>query len=358
MDRAGAETMVMNLYRAIDKAQYQFEFVYFTVKECSFDNEIESMGGIIHRIPEKYSNSPLVRTYQLYKLINKIGPFHAVHCHQLFSNAFHLIASTFAGVKKRIAHSHSTNYIDGKSIQGKIYQFFSKRIIDLLATDYIACGKEAGEFLFFSNNNVVFIPNAIDLGRFLLDDNKRSISFFNNDRIKSDTIILSQIGRFMPVKNCEFSIELASYLKKQKIDFHMFFVGSGHLEDDLKKIVVEENLFENITFLGIRKDIEVILKNTDVLLMPSIYEGFPVILVESQTVGTSALISSNISKEVDLGLGLIDFCSLESSNEIWFNQISSIMKRPKVSSDIRRKVIREKGFDIEVSVKLLEKVYN
>nr|WP_256437878.1 glycosyltransferase [Aquimarina sp. U1-2] len=350
--------MIMNLYRAIDRSQYQFEFVYLTDKECSFDSEIESMGGVIHRIPKKHSKSVFFRTFKIYQLIKKDGGFHAVHCHQLFGNGFHLLAGFLAGVKKRIAHSHSTNYLSKKSFSSFLYTKFSKYLIDVLATDYIACGEQAGNFLFKPKRKAVFIPNAIDIKKFLKSEHKIVNHFFENDTITSNTILFSQIGRFMPVKNHEFSIELCSFLKQKDIDFHLFFAGSGILENKLREIVEQKELSKNITFLGVRNDIEMVLANTDILLMPSLYEGFPVTLVESQASGTPALISEGISKEVDLGLNMVTFCSLESSYDVWLNQIKKIKSAPIPSSQEILDKLRLKGFDIEISVKMLERIYD
>ena len=357
MDRAGAETMIMSLYRAIDKSKYQFDFVYFIERPCAYDDEIIAMGGKIYRIPEVYSKSSIKRTWELYKIIKKNKPFHAVHCHQLFSNAFHLIAAFFAGVKIRIAHSHNTSDINSKTFHGKLYQNVSRKLISLFSTDFIACGDQAGQFLFPKKEHVVFIPNAVDVHKFLNVKENKTENFFNNKKITEKTLVLSQIGRFMPVKNVEFSINFAEFLKNKEIDFHFFFVGAGPLENDLKKLVEDKSLKHHITFLGVRSDVEKILAHSNALLMPSFHEGFPVILVESQTAGTPALISNRISSEVDLGLNLVEFCSLESDFEAWFNKLKLIVNNEKVSAVKRHKILKEKGFDIEVSVKLLENVY-
>jgi len=358
MDRAGAETMVMSLYRAIDKSKYQFDFVYFTDKTCAYDDEILALGGRIFRIPSEYANKPLLRTYKLYKIIKNNGFFDAIHCHQLFSNGFHLLASRFAGVKKRIAHSHNTSDVNSKTLIGKTYQFVLKSLINRLATDFIACGNAAGKFLFFPDKNIIFIPNAVDVSKFLNVKDAINPNFFNTPSITKNTIVISQIGRLMPVKNVEFSIDFAKFMKENNIDFHLFFAGAGYLEHDLKKRVAAHNLKDVITFLGVRSDIEKILGHSDVLLMPSFHEGFPVILVEAQAAGTCAIISDRISKEVDLGLDLVQFCSLEDAFSTWLTEMKNIIGKTKINADKRHDILKKHGFDIHVSVKLLEKVYS
>lgn len=357
MDRAGAETMVMSLYRAIDKNKYQFDFVYFTERTCSYDDEILSLGGKIYRISEQQSKNPIIRTYTLYKIIKNNKPFHAVHCHQLFSNAFHLTAAYFAGIKQRIAHSHNTSDINSKTLFGKLYQAFSRKTINTLATDYIACGNAAGKFLFSPKKHIVFIPNAVNVKKFLNVKQKKVDNFFENNLITKNTIILSQIGRLMPVKNAEFTINFAEFLKGKHVDFHLFFTGTGRLETNLKALVSEKKLNKNITFLGVRSDIEWILAHSDALLMPSFHEGFPVILVESQTSGTPALISDRISSEVDLEMNLVRFCALEDSFDEWQKRLESLIATKAIVPEKRHDILKEKGFDIDVSVKLLETIY-
>ncbi|NJX15160.1 glycosyltransferase [Tamlana crocina] len=358
MDRAGAETMVMSLYRAIDKTEYQFDFVYFTERPCDYDDEILELGGKIYRIPESLASSSIRRTFELYKIIKNNKPFHAVHCHQLFSNAFHLIAAFCAGSKQRIAHSHNTSDVNSKTLHGKLYQKFSRKIINLLSTDFIACGDEAGKFLFPNQQNVVFIPNAVNVQKFInAKPNDTAQHFFKIEGISEKTMVLSQIGRLMPVKNVEFSINFAEYLKLKKIDFHICLVGAGRLENDLKQLVQSKGLEKQISFLGVRSDIEKVLAHSDALLMPSFHEGFPVILVESQTAGIPALISNRISSEVDLNMGLIEFCALESSFDDWYKKLIELTSKPKMDAKARHDILKDKGFDIEVSVKLLEKIY-
>ena len=222
MNRAGAESMVMNLYRTIDKSQYQFDFVYFTENQCDFDKEIINLGGKIYRFPDKYSNNTIVRTYKLYQLIKNKKPFHAIHCHQLLSNAFHLLAAFFAGITIRISHAHSTKDIKNTNLLRNFYNKGSKIMISLLTTKFIACGKQAGNFLFPFNKNIVFIPNAVNIKKFINTKELKTNNYFNISSIKKDTLIFSQIGRLMPVKNIDFTIHFVEYLKNKNIDFHFF----------------------------------------------------------------------------------------------------------------------------------------
>ncbi|XCF05101.1 glycosyltransferase [Tamlana crocina] len=354
MNRAGAETMLMNLYRKLDRTRYQFDFLYFTDEHCDYDDEIKSLGGRIFRVSGK---NPLSRTWATYKLFKNEKTFYAIQCHQMFSNAFHLLAGYHGGIEMRIAHSHNTSDANSNKLIGKIYHSISKKLISKYATHFIACGDIAGKFLFPKEENVTFLPNAIDLSAFITETRINRQVVFNNKDIDENTIVITQIGRLSPVKNHRFTLKLAEYLKSKNFNFHLAIVGSGHLDQELRELVEKLNLEKQVTLYGTRSDIATILKNSSMMIMPSLFEGFPVVLVESQACGTPSLISSNISPEVDLKMGLIEFCDLNDDLENWFKKINSISKQPKVEATTREKILSEKGFNIDLSVKKLETFY-
>ncbi|MDN3667155.1 glycosyltransferase family 1 protein [Algibacter miyuki] len=354
MNRAGAETMIMNLYRKLDRTKFQFDFIYFTNETCDYDQEIETLGGRIFRVS---GSNPITRTKALYTLLKKEAPFHAVQCHQMFSNGLHLIAANYAGVKMRISHSHNTSDANSDKLIGKIYHSLSKLLIKKYSTHFIACGDAAGKFLFPNVENVMLLPNAVNLDKFLNSPKANAGQVFNNPSITNETFVICQIGRLNEVKNHEFSVKLAQFLKKKGIDFQLIIVGGGPLETKIKAQVSDLKLTDCITFTGVRSDIETVLANANLMLMPSYFEGFPVVLVESQVSGIPALISSSISKEVDMGLGLIHFCDLEDDLSIWFDKIKEIRTIKLPTPQKRYDVLSQAGYNIELSIKKLQHFY-
>lgn len=354
MNRAGAETMLMNLYRKLDTSKYQFDFVYFQDSKCDYDDEIIELGGRIFRI--KNSN-PISRTLNLTKLIKKEKPFHAVHCHMLFSNAFHVLSAYFSNIDMRIAHSHNTSDVNSKTFFGRLYQKISREMMRKFSTHFIACGDAAGEFLFPNNTNIKHLLNAIDVEEF--SNNRITNRNFLKEEFNlgHDTIVITQIGRISPVKNHNFTINLAEYLVQKGHEFVVAIVGTGQLENKLFELVQEKNLNNYVKFLGIRSDIPNILAGTDVMIMPSFHEGFPVVLVESQATGVPSLISSNISSEVDMGLNLVNFANLDDGFSIWEIKLLEILKQKSLSSSERLEILSNKGFNINRSVKKLELIY-
>ena len=356
MDRAGAETMVMNLYRAIDRKKYQFDFLYFTNKKCDFDKEIESMGGKIFRIIE---NNPISRMLKTISLLKENSQWKTVHCHTLFSNAFHIYAAYVAGIKQRIAHSHNTSDQSKNRYIARIYQKFSRIVQQQYSTHFVACGIAAGKFLFPLKNEVLVIPNSIDVQKFAESSNLNNDYLRNEFNLSSTTKIIIQLGRLNKVKNHVFSLSIIKKLRNDHAHFKYFIIGQGDLQNEILDEVKREDLEDVVVFLGLRTDISELLASADLMLMPSLHEGFPVVLVESQAAGLSALISDTISKEVDLGVGLIHFESLSSSIESWIEKMNCIMNiSDKISENDRVKKLKYKGFDIYENAKLLEKLYS
>lgn len=349
MNRAGAETMLMNLYRVLDKNEFQFDFLYFTDEKCDYDDEITSLGGKIYSVKNNGFVNRFISTYNFLKS-NK--QFYAIHSHTLLNNGTNLFAAYLTGNKIRISHSHSTANNTSINFSGKLYYKFSKFLINTYSNGYIACGNEAGEYLYYKKNSFLFLPNAVNFSDF----NVSKTNFRKELDINDETILIAQIGRFLEVKNHAFTVELSKYMLTQNIDFHLILVGDGLLKSQMIQKVKEYELNSKITFLGLRDDIPIILKAADCMIMPSLYEGFPVVLVEAQVAGTPSLISDSIAKEVDFGVDLIQFESLSADEEKWARKLKAI-KQYKKEDDSHLEKIGNQGFDINRSLEMLLKYY-
>ena len=361
MNRAGAETMIINLYRNLDCNNYQFDFVYFTKDKCDYDNEIIDKGGSIYR--DLATKSSLFKTisryYKYYLLLKSLKENNSVHSHMNINNSIYLYLAYLAGIKNRISHSHGTEGKYHQSILRKIYKYFSFSIIKKFATKHIACGVSAGNYLYpkVEKSKIILLPNAIDIEVFS-ESRKINRNYIRNFlKIDEDTIIVSQIGRLSTVKNHVFSIQFFKKLKEFGVKFHFVIIGDGELKGHLQKKVKTEGLENEVTFLGVRSDVPELLSGSDCMLMPSLHEGFPVVLVESQAIGVPSLISDTISNEVDLKLGLVDFIGLNDSLSIWKEKLLKLSQKEEVDANLRFQILTEKGFNIKNSIKKLEQIY-
>lgn len=349
MDRAGAETMLMNLYRHIDRDKTQFDFITFTNEAGDYDAEIIELGG---RIIPVIANNPVERMLKLQRFLKQSPEYNIVHAHMLLSNAFHLLAAKGAGVKHCISHSHNTSNGQSSMVK-KLYEKWALITNRKLATQRIACGGLAAEYLFGSKKDVWLLPNAVDVQKMIeVADKSRN---YISQKFDDNGLKIIQVGRLNNVKNHQFSLKIAQELKRRKVDFTLYIVGQGPLEDELKQKVNALSLQDNVKFLGVRTDITELMASADCMIMPSLHEGFPVVLVESQATGLNAIVSDQVSSEVDLGLGLVDFLSLDSV-EIWVNSLLKSKKTKPTEQQIAN-ALKQHGFDAATNAQELTQKY-
>lgn len=347
MDRAGAETMLMNLYRHIDRSKIQFDFITFTTDKGDYDDEIIALGGQIIPIVAKDSIGRMVELY----LFLKIHPeYKIVHSHVLLNNAFQLTAASLAGVKMRISHSHNTSN-GGKGAIVSAYEKLAKKTINRLATHKIACGSEASTYLYGDDDNVIILPNAVDVKAIQKTVNESR----KNSPFDSNVINIIQVARFMPVKNHAFVLDIAAALQAKQTNFVIHLVGDGQLRTQIEEQVTNRKLTDHIKFWGLRTDVIELMANADLMILPSLHEGFPVVLVESQAAGLSSLISDTVAKEVDLGLGLVEFLPIDNA-ELWAERIKNFVKL-NLSDEKIFKTLSHQGFDIHQNVIELQQLY-
>jgi glycosyltransferase EpsF len=362
MDRAGAETMLMNYYRAIDRDRYQFDFLVFTADRCDYDEEIESLGGRIVRIE---SRGWVARTIALVRLLRS-GQWGAIHSHTNFSNMFPLFAAFVAGIPVRISHAHVTEYISGSPLQ-HAYQTVAPLAIRIFSTHRAACGHVAGQLLYNANDSVTIIPNAVPAERFMLERDDVRARVRHELGITQETMLILQVGRLDAVKNQRFTLEVAKIMKSRDRDFIVLLVGRGGLEAGLRREIKESGLSPHVRLLGVREDIPEFLNAADLFILPSLVEGFPVVLVEAQAAGLACLVSDRVSSEVDLGMGLIRFLPVpakvpsEESNRYVNNWVEALLEDRgdgSLSADERLEILDSTGHSVSSATERLTRMYD
>ena len=227
---------------------------------------------------------------------------------------------------------------------------FIRFSINVLATHKLACGNEAGKFL-YGNKKFNIINNAIDIDKFY---NARKLNEINGIDIKNKYVIL-HVGRLSEQKNHNFIVKIMSKLDK---DIVLFCCGTGPLEKDIKNLIINNNLENNMVLLGSRNDIPNLMKTANLMILPSLYEGLPVSLIEAQASGLKSISSNTIDKDCDLGLGLVDFLPINDNNEeIWIKKITSYKNNGYViPNNIKEKII-EKGYSSKRNCELISSIY-
>jgi Glycosyltransferase len=352
MDRAGLETMLMNYYRHMDRDQVQFDFLTHRPDAGDYDEEIQMMGGKVYHAPRLYPQNYGKYFAYMKDFFERHPEYRIVHSHIDAMSAFPLFAAKKAHVPVRIAHSHSSSL--NKDIKVFI-KIAAKKMLPSVATDFFACGKEAARFLFgnriFNSNTYTIMNNAIQAADFsyhqaIREQERRNLGI-------SDRFVVGHVGRFSYPKNHSFLIDIFDQIRKICPDSVLVLVGNGEDETKIRNKVDKLHLDSSVKFLGARSDVPELLQAFDTFVLPSYYEGLPVVGVEAQAADLPCFFSDTISKEVQI-LDNCQFISLNSSPREW---AEVILSSKSITRCGRVKEFMDAGFNIDQQSEKLQKFY-
>ncbi|MEH6957397.1 glycosyltransferase family 1 protein [Neobacillus drentensis] len=352
MNRGGAETLIMNIFRNIDRSKVQFDFL--TCKEGAFDSEIQDLGGTIHRIPYIDEVGHFGYIKSLNQFFSNHHDYTIVHSHLNRMSGFVVRAAKKVGIQYCISHSHNTGGEGG--ILAKGYKWYSGLYIPSNSDYTFACSEAAAKWLFGSKaNQAKLLNNGIEPEMFSYSAEVRMLKR-KELGLTEDQLVIGHVGRFTKQKNHKFLIEIFAEFVKRRPDSILLLCGDGVLRKDIEKRVSELSLQENVKFLGVRSDINQLLQAFDLFLFPSLHEGLPLTLIEAQAAGIPCLISDMITNEVDLGLGLMEFLQL-TNKDIWVNELVKFKVNKIERQTSKLKMLRDSGYDIKNTAKWLQDFY-
>lgn len=276
----GVEAVVMNYYKNMNRNNIQFDFICDEDSSCIPYKEIEQLGGKVILVPPYQK---LFRYNKELKKILKEGNYRIIHSHINTLSLFPLRIAKKVKIPIRIAHSHSTTNKKEfkKNMLKQVLRPFSK----IYANRYFACSEYAGRWLFgdkeFEKGNITVINNAINLEKFKYNEEVRKKKK-EELQIEDNTLVIGHIGRFVEQKNHRFLIDIFNEIHKKNINSVLLLAGQGPLLDEIKEKVKKLNLANSVKFLGQRKDVSELYQAMDIFVLPSLYEGLPVVGVEAQ----------------------------------------------------------------------------
>lgn len=349
MEAAGVQTLLMNLYRNIDRSKVQFDFLVHYTKPQFFDDEIESLGGKIYRMSVREDLNFIKYTHALKNFFDEHPEYKIVHGHMHSLGAFYLKAAKQHHVPVRIAHSH-TNATQN-DMKKLVKTWMNKRYAKY-ATDLMACSEAAGKYM-FGDASFKVVNNAIDAERFAFDQKSRQQK---RCELKiDDKFVIGSIGRFEIQKNQKFSVQVFEQYLKQNTDAVLLLVGSGSMEKEVKEFVASKQLTDKVMFLGNRSDVAELYQAMDVFLMPSLFEGLGIVGVEAQAAGTPVVCTDTLPHEIDIS-PLINRVSLSEPLTVWAEAVDHASKNGLRHSDMRE-YLKRANYDIHSLAVWLQDFY-
>jgi glycosyltransferase involved in cell wall biosynthesis len=348
MQRAGLETMLMNYYRNIDRDQIQFDFLTHRPEKGDYDDEIISMGGKVYYAPRLYPQNYPKYFKWMKGFFYEHPEYNIIHSHIDAMSYVPLKAAKDYGIPNRIAHSHSTA-ID-KDYKYILKQYFRERI-NSVVTNRLACGAEAGQFL-FKNHEFKIIPNAVDASIFCYNqcirDKKRNELGYSNE------FVIGHVGRISYPKNHKFLIKIFYELQKKYENARLLLVGVGEGEVDVRKQIKDLGIESKVKFLGNRDDVFELYQAMDVFVLPSLFEGVPVVGIEAQFADLPCIFSDRVPVEVKFNNNC-NFIGLDKSAEYWADTILQTKENFSRTS-IKDEIINSR-YNIKYSHSILEDFY-
>lgn len=359
MDRGGAETMMMNYLRHMDRSKVTYDFLVNRDYKAAYEDEIEALGGRIYRMCPMYPQyfGRYKKEFRAFLIAHP--EYRIIHSNLEERSYFGLHEAAKLGVPVRIAHAH--NRPVGFDLKSVFREYFRMRLPQYV-THMFACGQEAGDWLFGASNraNVIQQRNAIDTALYRYDSVIASEvrAEFN---VADHTFVLGHVGRFFPQKNHEFLIDIFAALHKVRPDSELWLVGGGELNDELKNQIRAKvdglGLHDAVRFLGVRDDVHRVMQGMDAFVLPSLFEGLPVTMIEAQAAGLPCTISDRVPKQCDV-TGSVQVVPLNASPQEWATRILAHSDAYRSSDRVQgASLVTKAGYDIATNAAWLQQFY-
>lgn len=345
LDRGGAESMCMNLYRHVDRSKVQFDFVKHTPKKGAFEDEIASLGGRVYEAPRYYIYNQLSYTAWWRKHLRAHPEHQIIHGHFFKISAVYFKVAQQMG-RITVGHSHCTR-TDKKGAKVLLGSYLVSKVA-ARSDVRLACSVPAGEWLYKTASFHV-LNNAIDTKQYEFDpETRRQV---RRELGIEENLVAGTVGRITHQKNPLGIVEIVRRTVQNNPAARFMWIGDGPMRPEVEEKIKEYGLGGSFLLMGVRPDVHRLLQAMDVFILPSFYEGLPVVAVESQAAGLPSLLSDAIAPEVEI-TELCRFLPL-GETERWAEAICGASPdRPST-----REAIIRAGYDIDTTAKWLQELY-
>lgn len=353
MDRAGIETMLMNYYRHMDRSRVQFDFLCNKIKPGAYDEEIRQLGGKIYHTPG-LNPAKYPQYLDCMNTIFRENPdYQIVEAHNGALGVYALYAAKANHIPNRIFHAHGASITRDWKLPLKL---ICKALLPANMNRHFTCGVAAAECYFgravVEQGDYELIPNAIEVDRFLFDEDTRG-------RIRrmydlKDKHVIGHVGRFMAQKNHAFLLELFAEYSKYDAKGRLVLLGDGELMNEMRQRAEKLGIMERVIFAGNVSNVSEWYQAFDCFILPSLWEGLPVVGVEAQAADLPCVFSASVTREIGLS-EQAQFVSLHADKQVWIMALQKALDyrdRRNVSQ-----LIAEHHYDISMEAVRLQNRY-
>lgn len=356
----GISSFILN--KAKEMPQYKITFDVVTYDECSneFVEAIQATGGDVYQLM-----NPKRQGWRAFKrsLTNVLKLYHydQVHCH---IDGYRALAYWYLCKRYNLddfyIHAHQS-YQTGNSIWRRLSLDLNQKVNRSLSKAYLGCGKLAIWGVYGKSarlKEMMMVPNSIAIEDYAdLDHQKAELKRKLRDQYKvaDSDFVIGQISRFEAVKNHDFTLKIASYMEDKQLPGRILLAGLGNRVEEIQEAIKAHGLEDRVTYLGRLSPIQDYYPAFDVMILPSLYEGLPTVVVESQAAGLPVVMADTITKEVDLGLHLVECLSLDSEAEVWYEALAKMAGAPVPPMSQRKATLEAANFSNQTSAKLYAK---
>lgn len=348
----GVEAVIYNYFLHMPRDKYQLIYISYDKPDEKVKRKFENLGFIVFEV-EKKKNNFVKSCWQVFQIFRKYN-VKIVHSHMTLMSFVTSYIGRLAGIKIRIAHAHLAQ--KPKGIKRFAYAVF-KMLTKLSSNYYFACGQDAAEYLygkrFVLKKSIYYMKNAVSLSKYKYSKEKREA--IRSQMGIGDNYLLGNVGRFTEQKNHIFLIQIFKEVKKKIPSAKLVLIGDGPLRVKVNQLVKEMKLESDVIFVGSIHNVEDYYSAMDLFVLPSLYEGLSVALVEAQTSGVAILSSDTVTKEIMI-LDNYFQVSLSSNTQIWADKIVQI-NADNLSRVDSLNQIREAGYDIIKEAEKLDLFY-
>lgn len=346
----GVERYIITLLHNLDRGSFSIDFL---IREDITGKNAEDIKGYyenIYKIPN-FTKNPLktIRSIKKIAIQNNYDIVHANIC--LSSSAVYaFLIKLFSKNTKVYIHSHSAS--DKKKIRHHIIRPFLNKYSD----QKIACSENAAKWMFgdkaFRKNDVKILNNFIDTKHFLY--NAKTRNKIRKELNLEDKFVIGHVGRFVSVKNHQWLIDMFAQLSDKNDNYRLILIGTGELEDKIKSHAKTMGIEKKVQFLGTKSNINEYYQAMDLFVLPSLYEGLPIVCIEAQASGLKCLLADTVDKKADIS-GNVDFLPLDTPL-LWQKKIRRIAKNGYRRANMQKTIIAA-GYDLKKGVEEIEELY-